>query len=119
MRGNFTQEDGARRRSQRQRRNVVPALPKSLSEINIPEEWQRASTGDQFQLLDETLEEGSRIIVFCTDYRLKYLCSSLVQRWHFQYFINSILTWYRNGSTCSVDVLYIVQENQGYLSLTI
>ena len=33
------------------------------------------SAGDQFQLLDVALEEGSRIIVFFTDSCLKYLCS--------------------------------------------
>ena len=97
MRGNFPQEDTARRWIQRQRRKVVPALPKSRSEMNIPEEWQRTSTGDQFQLLDVTFEEGSRIIVFCTDSCLKYLCSSKI--WYGdgafsiapQHFINSIL----------------------------
>ena len=121
MRGNFTQEDAARRMIHRQRRKVVPALPKSLSEMNIPEEWQRTSTGDQFQLLDETSEEGSRIIVFCTDSCLKYLCSSKIWYRDGTFSILSTLysTWYCNGPTCSVDVLYIVQENQGYLSLTI
>ena len=53
MRGNFPQEDTPMRRIQGQRRKVVPALPKSLSEMNIPEEWQRVSTGDQFQLLEK------------------------------------------------------------------
>ena len=49
----------ARRRMQRQRRKVVPTLPKSLSHRIIPEKWQRTSTGVLFQLFDETLEDSS------------------------------------------------------------
>ena len=59
MRGSFQQEDTARQLIQRQRRKVVPTLPKSLSDIVIPEQWQRTSTGVSIQLFDETLEDGS------------------------------------------------------------
>ena len=113
MRGNFPQEDTARQRIQRQRRKVVPPLPKSLSEMNIPEEWQRTSTGDQFQLLDVTLEEGSRIIVFCTDSCLRYLCSSKIPYRDGTFnsssaFLSTLYyTWYCNGPACTVDVLSI------------
>ena len=120
MRGNFPQEDTARRRIQRQQRKVFSPLPKSLSEMNIPEEWQRTSTGDQFQLLDVTFEEGSRIIVFCTDSCLKYLCSrygdgtfSIAPQHIYQlYTIHSIVM----GQLVPLMYCLLSKKTQGYLS---
>ena len=76
-RGSFPKEDTARRRIQRQRRKVVPQLPKSLSEMIITDEWQKTSSGDQFVLFDVTGDDDSnRITAFYAETSFQYLCRS-------------------------------------------
>lgn len=53
----------------------VGPTPKSVSDFVIPEEYKRTLDGDNFLLVDDTMEDGGRIVVFGTEKNLDILRS--------------------------------------------
>ena len=49
---------------QRERRKKIPEPPKSLSDLEIHEEWRTTSKGDNWLLADISLEGTDRVILF-------------------------------------------------------
>lgn len=76
-RGYWPKESAVKRTIQRQRRKVMPDIPKSLDELTIPEDWQKSGKGDQWLLCD-THYGSDRLLIFCTDTNLRHLCRSTV-----------------------------------------
>ena len=68
FRGYWPKETTVKRPIQGERRKHFQALSDSLSELEIPEEWQKSSSGDQFLVTDTTSENGNRILIFATDH---------------------------------------------------
>ena len=62
FRGYWPKETTVKRPIQGERRKHFQALPDSLSELEIPEEWQKSSSVDQFIETDKTSENGDRIL---------------------------------------------------------
>ena len=77
LRGYWPKDSSVKRAIQRQRRKVLPPIPKSLSELVIETQWQTNSRGEQWLLVDR-VNDGDRMIIFCTERCLQYLCNSSV-----------------------------------------
>ena len=84
VRGYWPKEATVKRRIQRERRKHFPALPDSLSQLEIPEAWQKSTNGDQFLICDQTSENGDRILIFATEKTFKQFGRSK--------------TWYGDGT---------------------
>ena len=69
---------GVRSQLYRQRRYLRPQTPAAARNIRFGDEWCTLKTGDNFILIDDITEGGSRIIVFRTLANLQRLCSSSV-----------------------------------------
>ena len=67
-----------KRAIQRERRKKIPEPPKSLSDLEIPDEWRTTSKGDNWLLVDITLEGTDRVIIFCTEQNLRHLGRSTI-----------------------------------------
>ena len=62
----------------RQRRYHIPHTPAVARNIRFGDEWCTTTTGDNYILIDDITEGGSRIIVFGTLANLQRLCSGSV-----------------------------------------
>ena len=71
-------EATVKRAIQRERRKKIPEPPKSLSDLEIPDEWRTTSKGDNWLLVDITLEGTDRVIIFCTEQNLRHLGRSTI-----------------------------------------
>ena len=71
-------EATVKRAIQRERRKKIPEPPKSLSDLEIPDEWRTTSKGDNWLLSDISLEGTDRVILFSTEQNLRHLGRSTV-----------------------------------------
>jgi len=78
FRGYWPKETTVKRSIQRQRRKKLPALPTSLKEVAIPEQWRVNSKGDRWLCAELDFEGDDKILIFCTHRNLTYLCQSSV-----------------------------------------
>ena len=46
---------------------LIPPIPDSLSDLSIPEMWQKTASGQQWIFSYFELEGNERIIIFCTE----------------------------------------------------
>ena len=70
--------NGVRSQFYRQRRYHIPQTPAAARNIRFGDEWCTTTTGDNYILIDDITEGGSRIIVFGTLANLQRLCSGSV-----------------------------------------
>ena len=68
--------NGVRSQLYRQRRYLIPQTPAAARDIRFGDEWCTTTTGDNFLLIDDITEGGSRIIVFETLANLQRLFRS-------------------------------------------
>lgn len=57
----------------------MPALPKTLKELCIPEHLRVNSKGDRWLSAELEFEGDDKVLIFCTDRNLTYLCYSKVR----------------------------------------
>ena len=69
---------GVRSQLYSQRRYLIAQTPAAGRDIRFRDEWCTTTTGDNFILIDDIIEGGSRIFAFGTLANLQRLCSSSV-----------------------------------------
>ena len=77
-RAHFPTESSVKRSIQRERNKNVPVLPKSLGEIDLKGDWTKTSRGEDWILVNKSLVDNSRVIVFCSKGFFNQLCGSKV-----------------------------------------
>jgi hypothetical protein len=63
-------ESTIKRALQRERKRKLPALPKTLSDVTLLAPYTHTKSGDNWVLVDETFDDGDRLLVLCSNRNL-------------------------------------------------